>query len=158
MLPIKRILCPTDFSGPSYEALKYGIELASHFGAEICLVYVMQEVPRPTWALQLYSDPEVYEMEIAEYEEALHVNAQRKVNEVIEQRLPKDTSSRAIVVQGETAAEIARVAEEEHVDLIVIATHGMTGWRHLVFGSVTEKVLRLAGCPVLTVRQPREKK
>jgi nucleotide-binding universal stress UspA family protein len=158
MLPIKKILCPTDFSEPSYEALKYGVELASHFGAEICLVYVMQEVPRPTWALQLYSDPEVYEMEITEYEQALHGNALRKANEVIEQRLPKDAKSRAIVAQGDTAAEIARIAEEEHADLIVIATHGMTGWRHLVFGSVTEKVLRLAGCPVLTIRQPLEKK
>ena len=158
MLPITRILCPTDFSEPSYEALKYGVELASHFGAEICLVYVMQEVPRPTWALQLYSDPDVYEMEITEYEQALHGNALRKANEVIDQRLPKDAKSRAIVAQGDTAAEIARIAEEEHADLIVIATHGMTGWRHLVFGSVTEKVLRLAGCPVLTIRQPLEKK
>jgi nucleotide-binding universal stress UspA family protein len=97
-------------------------------------------------------------MEIAEYEEALHANAQRKVNEVIEQRLPKDARPRGIVTQGDTPTEIARLAEEEHADLIVIATHGMTGWRHLVFGSVTEKVLRLASCPVLTIRQPLEAK
>ncbi|HUV14514.1 MAG TPA: universal stress protein, partial [Acidobacteriota bacterium] len=62
--------------------------------------------------------------------------------------------SRTMVSYGDPAKEIVRIAEEESVDLIVIATHGLTGWQHLVFGSVAEKVVRTAKCPVLTVRCP----
>jgi nucleotide-binding universal stress UspA family protein len=60
-----------------------------------------------------------------------------------------------MVGHGDAAGEIVLIAEKEHVDLIVIATHGWTGLRHLVFGSVAEKVVRLAPCPVLTIRAPR---
>jgi len=63
---------------------------------------------------------------------------------------------RQIVVLGEAADEIVRMSEEQRVDLIVIATHGQTGWRHMVFGSVAEKVVRLAPCPVLTIRAPHK--
>jgi len=63
---------------------------------------------------------------------------------------------RQIVVLGGAADEIIRISGEEKVDLIVIATHGQTGWRHMVFGSVAEKVVRLAPCPVLTVRAPHK--
>ena len=55
---------------------------------------------------------------------------------------------------GEAAPEILRIAQEEHVDLIVIASHGETGWRRLVHGSVAEKIVRQAPCPVLTIMAP----
>jgi nucleotide-binding universal stress UspA family protein len=58
------------------------------------------------------------------------------------------------VTTGEAAPEILRMAQKEQVDLIVIATHGLTGWRRLVFGSVAEKVVRQASCPVLTIVAP----
>ena len=61
---------------------------------------------------------------------------------------------RALVGRGDAAAEINRMATAEKADLIVLATHGWTGWRHLVFGSVAEKVLREAPCAVLSVRTP----
>jgi nucleotide-binding universal stress UspA family protein len=57
-----------------------------------------------------------------------------------------------IVRSGDPAGEIVRFAKEKGIDRIVIATHGNTGWRHLAFGSVTEKVVRIAACPVLTIR------
>ena len=56
---------------------------------------------------------------------------------------------------GDPAKEIVRIAIDENIDMIVIATHGLTGWQHIVFGSVAEKVVRFAECPVLTVRGPR---
>jgi len=59
---------------------------------------------------------------------------------------------RSLLGRGDAAAEIGRLATEEKADLIVLATHGWTGWRHLVFGSVAERVLREAPCPVLSVR------
>jgi nucleotide-binding universal stress UspA family protein len=61
-----------------------------------------------------------------------------------------------IVAYGSPADEIVRIANEENIDLIVIATHGRTGWRHLVSGSVTEKVVRIASHPVLTIRTPKK--
>jgi nucleotide-binding universal stress UspA family protein len=63
-----------------------------------------------------------------------------------------------MVKLGSAAEQIANMAVAEKSDLIVIATHGLTGWRRFVFGSVTEKVVRLAQCPVLTIQQPQEPK
>jgi nucleotide-binding universal stress UspA family protein len=70
--------------------------------------------------------------------------------------VPKELHTHQIIVLGGAADEIIRIGEKEKVDLIVIATHGQTGWRHLVFGSVAERVVRLAPCPVLTIRVPHE--
>ena len=67
-------------------------------------------------------------------------------------------NSRTLVTHGEAAHEIIRVAEEEGVDLIVLSTHGSTGWRHRIFGSVTDKVIKMAGCPIFVVHieQPQD--
>jgi nucleotide-binding universal stress UspA family protein len=148
MLPFTKILCPTDFSEPSYEGLKWGVEIASHFGAELCMVHVVLAVP------PLPPDPN-FAFEVPEYERALHADAERKLRAVITQRIPNGVSARAIIGHGDAGSEIVRIAEELGVDLIVIATHGLTGWRHLVFGSVAEKVVRLANCAVLTIRAPQ---
>jgi nucleotide-binding universal stress UspA family protein len=71
-------------------------------------------------------------------------------------RIPKDVQSQAKIEQGEAADEILRAAREEGADVIVIATHGLTGWRHMVFGSVAEKVVRTAPCPVLTIHATKQ--
>jgi nucleotide-binding universal stress UspA family protein len=155
MLSIKKIICPTDFSDPAGLALAKAAELASHFGAELCLVHIVPEVPRPTWGLQFAEDPDYYEAELAKYEKDLYGGSERKLREILAQVGAPGLSSRAVVGLGSNAAdEIIRIADEEKADLIVIATHGFTGWRHLVFGSVAEKVVRIASCPVLTVRAP----
>ena len=65
-------------------------------------------------------------------------------------------ATRIVVATGEAAPEILRMAHQEHVDLIVIASHGMAGWQRLVFGSVAENVVRQAPCPVLTIVAPPE--
>jgi nucleotide-binding universal stress UspA family protein len=145
MLAVKTILCPTDFSEPSYEGLKYGIELATQFGADLCVTNIVPVVP------PLPSNPN-YAFEIPEYERGLHTDAKRKLSELIEQHVPKSLKVRTVIGHGDAGREIVRIAEDEHADLIVIATTGLTGLRHLLFGSVAEKVVRLATCPVLTVR------
>jgi nucleotide-binding universal stress UspA family protein len=101
----------------------------------------------------LARDPS-FAFEVPEYERALHADAERRMGEVL-QRVPKNINTRSLVGHGEPASEIVRTARDERADLIVIATHGLTGWRHLVFGSVAERVVRLAECPVLTIRAPR---
>jgi nucleotide-binding universal stress UspA family protein len=157
MLPFKKILWPTDFSDPSLLALDAAIELVTQFDSELLMVHVTAGIPRPSWALQFYPDPEVYAVEIHEYEVALNDAAHRKLTELLDRIVPKQVRANAIVSSGDAATEIVRLAEEEKADLITIATHGLTGWRHLVHGSVTEKVLRAAACPVLTIRPPHSK-
>ena len=149
MLPFKKILYPTDFSDPSYEALKAANELALHFSTELCLVHVVSPVtPSPT-------DPSGSNfLVLQEMEKA----ARESLKEMVEKRIPKELLVRQIVVLGGAAEEIIQISEKEKVDLIVIATHGQTGWRHFVFGSVAEKVVQLAPCPVLTIRAPHGEK
>jgi nucleotide-binding universal stress UspA family protein len=151
LMPVSKILCATDFSEPSYEALKTGIELCSHFKAELCLVFVLPPIPKPSWALPL-PDEELDQLDLAEYEEVLENRAQRKLHELITQRVPKEIKAYSIIGKGDSACEITRIAEDERATLIVLATHGMSGWRQVALGSVAERVVRLSARPVLTIR------
>ncbi len=145
MLPIKKILCPTDFSEPSYEAIKTAGELAFHFGAELCLLHVVPPVP----VIPMGEGPSAFDVSL--YEQELETTSKRTLSEIINHLEWKDLMGRLIVLRGNAAEEIVRTAHEEKVDLIVIATRGRTGLDRLLFGSVAEKVVRLARCPVLTV-------
>jgi nucleotide-binding universal stress UspA family protein len=158
LLPIKRILWPTDFSGPSYEALEDALEMCEHFSAELVAVHAVPEIPRIPAIAGGDTEALSYLTEIKNYEQALHKALRQKLDEVIRQRVPKETKAKVIVTRGDAACEIVRVAEDERVSLIVTATHGLSGWRQLTFGSVAGRVLRVATCPVLTIRSPRERR
>jgi nucleotide-binding universal stress UspA family protein len=145
MLPFRKILCPTDFSEPSYEALKAAGELAHHFGAELCIVHVISPVP----IMPVGAEPTAFNVGL--YEQELMASSRKSLEEVLSHLETKEVRARLIVVRGNPADEIASISDEEHVDLIVIATRGRTGLDRLIFGSVAEKVVRLARCPVLTV-------
>lgn len=149
MLPVKLILCPTDFSGPACTCVRTSSELAEHFGAELLLVNVVPALPA------VPPDPN-YVFKIPEYERYLHADAEEHLRKVQEELVSKGVKVRTQVGHGAAAEEIVLIAKTEAADLIVISTHGSTGLERLVFGSVAEKVVRLAECPVLTVRQ-REK-
>ena len=149
MLPFKKVLCPSDFSEASRMALGAAGEFAGHFHAEIYLVHVVPVVP------PLPPDPN-FVFEVPEYERALHADADRQLKALTEELTAKGLVVHTMVGHGDPGTEIVRVAKDEAVDLIVIATHGTTGWRHVMFGSVAEKVVRLAHRPVLTVPAPRE--
>ncbi len=147
MLPWKLILAPSDFSEASVMALKRASELAVHFESELLVFYAVPPVPT------LPPDPS-YAFELPEYEEALQSNAEERLQEVVERHVSEQVRVRSMVGYGDAASEIVRVADEVGADVIVISTHGHTGWRHLMFGSVAGKVVRHSGCPVLTIRAP----
>ena len=149
MLPLRKIVSPTDFSPASQKGLEEALELAQQFHAELVLVNVLPVLPPAP------SDPN-FVFEVPEYERALHVDAERRLKEMAADVASKGLAVRTAVGHGDAGAEIVRIAKDENADLIVIATHGTTGWRHAMFGSVAEKVVRLAHRPVLTVPAPRE--
>jgi nucleotide-binding universal stress UspA family protein len=154
MLTVKKILCPTDFSEASLSGLEYGVEIASLFQAELKVLYVLPvSPPRPATP----GDP-LTSYEIPEYEPILHKESEKHLQAIIAQRVPESVKVAPRIANGKPAYEIVRIAEEEKVDLIVIATQGHTGWHHFVVGSVAEKVIQMAPCPVLAVREARRAK
>jgi nucleotide-binding universal stress UspA family protein len=157
MLPLRKILCPTDFSEPSFEALKIVNELAMHFSAEILLVHVVPPIPRVSAMESLEVPGELYNLNIPEHLEQLEEEANARLSQIVDKRLSKGLQVHKIVVHGRAADEIVKIAEMEKVDLIVLSTHGETGWQHFFFGSVAERVLRLAKQQVLTIRVQPEK-
>jgi nucleotide-binding universal stress UspA family protein len=145
MLPVKVIFCPIDFSDPCYKGLEAACELASHFKADLRLINVVPVLPG------LPNDPN-YVLKVPEYELQLHKDAESRLQQVMQERIPKELRASFVIGHGDAAEEIVRVSDEEKVDLIVIATHGESGWHRLWFGSVAERVVRSALRPVLTIR------
>lgn len=142
MITLKKILVPTDFSEHSSKALRYGAELAAKFGAELHVLHAIELTPL-AYGEGAYFPPETQ----AELEEAavkqlddLHVAAASEVNVVRK------------VSHGHPFVETIRYAKEQEIDLIVVGTHGRGAIAHMLLGSVAEKVVRKAPCPVLTVR------
>ena len=142
---ITHILVPTDFSPPSDAALAYARDLAQQYAARMSLLHVVTE-PR---AVGLWT-PEVYVPADAATQERLL----REARAHLEGALPADERSRfAVTIDarvGDVAHTILETAREQKVDLIVMGTHGRHGVAHLLLGSVAERVLRDATCPVLT--------
>jgi universal stress protein A len=143
MLPFKKILCPTDFSEPGCVSVEAAAEMAQRFGAELILMHVVGPIP----ALDAPSGVSTFD--VAAYQRELSQSARTYLEER-QAEVPKGITTRILVTHGDAGHEIVRVAKEEGVDLIVMATHGATGWRHRIFGTVTEKVVRNAHCSVLT--------
>lgn len=145
MITLKRILVPTDFSAFSRKALDYGCALAQQFGSELHLLHVMQDlvamVPEPGLAFPPPGD----------YMQELKSSAERSLSTLPEPAAFSGAVVRA-VRQGPPFLEIVRYAKDQSIDLIVLGTHGRTGLTHVLLGSVAEKVVRKAPCPVLTVR------
>jgi nucleotide-binding universal stress UspA family protein len=145
MLPPKVIVSPIDFSTHSNDALGTAADLASRFGSEVCLVHVVPAIPKLPSARTIFKE--------AEYELALHADAEKQLGQMAEALARRGIAAKFVVgTANDTSMEILRLAEENRADLIVIATHGMTGWHKLAFGSVTEKLVRLATSPVLVLR------
>ena len=151
MLPFRRVLVTTDFSETSLEALPVAVEIATHFDSELLLVHVLPvDTPTP-WDIPPYADFGLASLPLPEYEAQVRQEVDRRLS-VVAGKYAGGAKVRCPVRRGDAATEIGRIASEEKADLIVLATHGWTGWRHFVFGSVAEKVLREAPCPVLSVR------
>jgi nucleotide-binding universal stress UspA family protein len=148
MPAFSRVLCPIDFSEPAHLGLQKAIELARCFPAELLVAHVVPPVP-------MTAIPQAAPaFDVGVYQKELVSAAEEGITAVIEKHVPEGVRTRSMVVDGEPAAEIIRLAQEENVDLIVMSTHGESGWRRFVFGSVAEKVVRTAHCSVMTVPEP----
>jgi nucleotide-binding universal stress UspA family protein len=147
MTTITRILVPVDFEATSKEALDYASMLARSFGAALSLVHVFDDV----YADAAYT-PDVY----APLPPAVRERVVRELQERLSALLPAlgGHDNRAEVIVGTPAKGIAEYAREQGADLIVMGTHGRRGVSHALLGSVAERVLRTAPCPVLTIRRP----
>jgi nucleotide-binding universal stress UspA family protein len=142
---VRTVLCPVDFSDASREALHFAADLARQYDAELHLLHVYQV---PGYAFPegvVVAGPEVMSSFLDEIDRSLG-----------RWRLEAEERGAASVectsLPGSAAAEIIRYAKKHDVDLIVVGTHGRGGFAHVLLGSVAEKVVRKAACPVLTVR------
>ena len=145
LLPIKKIISPTDFSEISDIGLKAAIELAEHFSAELLVVHVIT----PLSAAATSAAPAAHYL--PEVMESIRNNAENSLKAMMGSKVPDTLKSKSILLEGNPADEIKDFAKEEGADLIVISSHGQSGWRRFMFGSVTDKVMRLAKLPVLIV-------
>ena len=145
-LAIKRVLVPTDFSPYSLKALRYARAFAQQTGARLTLLHVIDP------GIFVYPDDAYHVPNIPSQQEIFAV-ADQRLKRLVADELPGETAD-GVVRFGNPAVEIVRYAHDEDFDLIAIATHGRTGLAHLFMGSVTEKVVRKAPCPVLVVKDP----
>ena len=154
MPTFSKILVPTDFSEDSKLALSYAIELAQKFSAEIIVVHVDQPLA-PVMVSELNPGLDVGTMNrIAEEQRLL---ALRELDQTSARLRESGVKSRGLMRVGAPFLEILHAAQTENVDLIVMGTHGRTGLAHVLIGSVAERVVNKAPCPVLTIRHPDRK-
>jgi nucleotide-binding universal stress UspA family protein len=142
-----KILVPIDFSPSSHAALEAAADLAQHFGAALHLVHVIPMFPATTMPDFI---PE------AKFTEEATKEAERHFAAVIKDLTGKGIKvSSSVEVGDDVASSIMEAVEHENADLVVISTHGLTGWHPLFFGSIAEKVMKLVACPVLLLRTPK---
>lgn len=145
MSTITSILVPIDFGESSERTLDYARMLARPFQASLLLLHV---VPNPYVTMA----PEVYVPLPPGFLDDLQAGARRRLNALITAGEPSEVQTQVIVEVGDPLCAIVDYAKGRNIDLIVMGTHGRTGVAHLVLGSVAERVVRTAPCPVLTVR------
>jgi nucleotide-binding universal stress UspA family protein len=148
MIDLKRILIPTDFSKFSQNALTYAAALAEKFGSELYLLHVVQNVGL------LIPDMVNVVPPIMPSNEQMTAAVREALNKIVKDNKLERFKTNIEVRLGTPFYEIIQFAKETNVDLIVMGTHGHSGLVHVLLGSVTEKVVRKAPCPVLTVRHP----
>ena len=146
MITLRRILIPIDFSPHSEQALKYGVALAEKFEAELFLIHAFQDVS-------------IYQTEVVSGAppimppvEQLTASARGAMERLVQEKNLQRFGTHTDIVEGAPVEEIVDYAKEKNIDLIVMGTHGRGWLAHVLMGSVAEKVVRKAPCPVLTVR------
>jgi nucleotide-binding universal stress UspA family protein len=148
---IRSILLPTDFSACAECALPYATQLARASGARLICLYVVEPMMPPVG----YA-PVAEPLPAVDVSEQLQQSAERELPKLATREECAGLAVEELIVHGEAAAEIVRVAREREVDLIVISSHGRTGLGRMLFGSTAESVVRHAHCPVLVVK-PKER-
>jgi nucleotide-binding universal stress UspA family protein len=142
---IRRILHATDFSKASEPALREAIDFAKDNDAELWVVHVI--VPL-TYAAGEFEGPELY----AQLEETTRKEAESSMAKLIQRLKKANVKAKSLLLNGQPHDQIAKAAKSKKVDMIVIGTHGRTGFSKLFMGSVAGRVVSTADRPVLTVR------
>lgn len=141
MIKLKKILVPIDFSQFSDKALRYAEGLAAKFHAELHLLHAFETMP-------IMAEGGYFPPDIASQEE----KAARQMLNELDVTVPEEVQIVRELKHGHPFVEIVRYAKKNDIGLIVIGTHGRGAIAHMLLGSVAEKVVRKASCPVLTVR------
>ena len=148
MIVIKNILCPVDHSDCSKEALKYAVSFAIKDNSKLYLLHVID--------IRTF-DESINAMTPQIPDDKTLAQLKTKLLDCIPEEIRDDMDVEALVVQGIPFVEIISTAKKNDVDMIVLGSHGRTGITHMMMGSVSEKVVRKAPCPVLTVRRSDQK-
>ena len=149
MIAMKNVLVATDFGEAADTAFAYGRELAARFGATLHVLHVAENVYITAFGAETYASfaPDLQR----DIEESAH----RRLNDLVGVAGPGDAKMvPAVMTSGSPAFAIIDYANDHEIDLIIMGTHGRGTLGHFLMGSVAERVVRLAGCPVLTIRQP----
>jgi nucleotide-binding universal stress UspA family protein len=141
---IKTILVPVDFSNCSREGLRYAISFANQFGANIVLLHA-------TYLGYVYSSEGAVLYDIPALQEAARKNAEHKMRELVRTVNFGRVKLEIAFTEGPPVLDICAFAKDHDVDLIITSTHGLTGFQHVLIGSVAEQIVRHASCPVLVV-------
>ena len=151
-MQIKTILVPCDFSEYAECAYTWAIGLAEKWGAKVLLVHAAQ-------MFTALGYPEsVYLLDLKKMEDEILTDAEKRLGNFVTKKGSSPVVVETRAVTGDPFWEICQTAEKDHVDLIVMGSHGRTGLAHVVLGSVAERVVRHAPCPVLVARLPKEGK
>ena len=150
MITLKNVLVATDFSEPSDAALVYGRELAVRFGAALHVLHAVQNVYIDTLGAANYAAL------APDLQQQIEDDARRRMHELaVRSGHSAPATVTAIVTSSAPALSIIDYARDHKIDLIVVGTHGRGAVAHLLLGSIAERVVRTARCPVLTVRHPQ---
>ncbi len=142
---LKKIMCTTDFSDYSNHAVSYAAALAREFQAKLFLCHIVDVTSAAVYGDALPA--------IQVQQSAMTAYAQEQLQQLLKDR---DVDSEPIVSVGHASTEIARIAADKGVDLVVSATQGRKGLKRLILGSVTERLMRTVPCPMLIVRSPEQ--
>ena len=148
MSKIKKVLFPVDLSPASSKIAPYVISFSETFGAEMHVLFVAR-------LLEHYSTMYVSGPSIATFESEIIRGAQRRIEEFADESLQDCTNCLTKVVTGDPSEQILLYIEKENIDLVIMGTHGRKGLDRVLFGSVAERVVKMATCPVLTVNPYR---
>ena len=148
MIEIKLILCPLDFSEFSIRAYRHALSLAEHYRAKLVAQHIVEVWRHPSASFAVTAN--LYD----EYCQTLRGNGKEQLREFVKKHTYNEIQPELVVDEGTAADVILSFAQERETDLIVMGTHGLRGFDRLMLGSVTERVMRAASCPVLAVREP----
>jgi nucleotide-binding universal stress UspA family protein len=144
----RRILHPSDFSSASRAAFARAVAMAKAERAQLLLVHVMTPAIPPLGMGDGYVSPKLYD----EMERSMRAHGQQQIDKLMAKAQAAKVRVRGLLLEGTPADRIVRAARSYHADVIVIGTHGRTGLARVFLGSVAERVVGTAPCPVLTVR------